>query len=187
MWGTELKELVLGREGVLVVRPDSGDPPVIGVQVLDALGQAFGTTTNDAGFKMLPPYLRIMQGDGISVESLGTILEAMTVAGWAADNAAFGSGGALHQKLHRDTQKCAFKCCSATINGAEVEVFKDPVTDPGKVSKKGKLSLHREGDGFVTKTNGEGDLATDVLQEVFRNGEVLIEEDFKAVRERAAV
>merc|ERR1712072_1289532 len=112
----------------------------------------------------------------MGVESLPKILEAMKTANWAADNAAFGSGGALLQKLHRDTQKCAFKCCSATINGAEVEVFKDPITDPGKVSKKGKLSLHAEGDSFVTKTNGEGDVATDVLQEVFRNGEVLIED-----------
>jgi len=36
--------------------------------------------------------------------------------GWSADNIAFGSGGALLQRVHRDTQKCAFKCCYAVIN-----------------------------------------------------------------------
>jgi hypothetical protein len=40
-----------------------------------------------------------------------------------------------------DTQKCAFKCCSIVVNGEEREVFKDPITDPGKKSKKGRLTL----------------------------------------------
>ena len=35
-------------------------------------------------------------------------------ANWAAENVAFGSGGALLQKLNRDTQKCAFKCSEIT-------------------------------------------------------------------------
>ena len=45
---------------------------------------------------------------------------------------AFGSGGGLLQKLNRDTQKCAFKCAMAVVDGEEREVFKDPITDPGK-------------------------------------------------------
>jgi len=44
----------------------------------------------------------------------------MTKHGWSADNIAFGSGGALLQRVHRDTQKCAFKCCYAIINGKGV-------------------------------------------------------------------
>jgi hypothetical protein len=48
----------------------------------------------------------VIQGDGISYETLGAILDAMAASGWAADNLAFGSGGALLQKLNRDTQKC---------------------------------------------------------------------------------
>ena len=40
--------------------------------------------------------------------------------GWSADNLAFGSGGALLQKIDRDTQKCAFKCSFAVINGEGV-------------------------------------------------------------------
>ena len=54
-----------------------------------------------------------------------------------ADNIAFGSGGLL-QKMNRDTLKCAFKCSCVTINGNQVDVFKDPIDAPGKKSKKGK-------------------------------------------------
>ena len=69
---------------------------------------------------MLPPYLRVIQGDGISYETLEEILDNMTKHKWSADNLAFGSGGALLQKLNRDTQKCAFKCSYCVVNGKEV-------------------------------------------------------------------
>ena len=65
-------------------------------------------------------FLSSMQGDGISYETIGDILEHMKVNQWSADNVAFGSGGALLQRLHRDTQKCAYKCSYAIINGKGV-------------------------------------------------------------------
>ena len=40
--------------------------------------------------------------------------------GWSSDNLAFGSGGALLQKLNRDTLKCAYKCSAVVINGKNV-------------------------------------------------------------------
>lgn len=41
----------------------------------------------------------------------------------------------------------------------QVNVFKDPVADPNKRSKKGRLSLHRTQSGdFVTLEEGKGDL-----------------------------
>ena len=68
---------------------------------------------------------------------LENILNHLKDNGWSADNIAFGSGGGLLQKLNRDTQKCAFKCSLAIVDGEEVFVHKDPVTDPGKKSKQG--------------------------------------------------
>ncbi len=62
----------------------------------------------------------LCQGDGISYERIVAILTAMESAQWCSDNVVFGSGGALLQKLDRDTQKCAYKCCMATINGKKV-------------------------------------------------------------------
>lgn len=90
------------------------------VQVLEILGAKFGSTTNTKGYKMLPPYLRVIQGDGISYETLEAILENMKNNKWSSDNLVFGSGGALLQRLDRDTQKCAFKCSFAVVNGKEV-------------------------------------------------------------------
>ena len=190
LWGTELKEMIKNRKGTLVVRPDSGDPPVIVPQLLDLLGEAFkeDVTTTSTGHKLLPPYIRMIQGDGISVESLELILDAMAEKGWAADNLAFGSGGALLQKINRDTQKCAFKCSEITkSDGSSTQVFKDPITDKGKQSKKGKLTLEMGKDGkLTTVTEGKGSAEKDVLVEVFRDGALAIEWSFEEVRKRAA-
>lgn len=100
---------------------------------------------------MLPDYLRIIQGDGICYETICGILDALIENGWSAENITFGSGGALLQRMDRDTQKCAYKCCLAEIDGKRVEVFKDPVTDPGKTSKKGDLTLVRKDGQFFSK------------------------------------
>lgn len=187
VWGEQLKDLIVkrGENGTLVVRPDSGDPPEVVVKVLNILGEKFKTTTNSKGYKMLPPYIRVIQGDGISYESLGAILENMKKNHWSADNLAFGSGGALLQKLDRDTQKCAFKCSYAVINGKQVNVFKQPITDLGKKSKKGRLSLECENGEYKTIEEGKGDPKKDILITVFENGKLLRDYTFKEVRENA--
>ena len=119
-WGDKLKEMVERRQGILFVRPDSGDPATVVVKVLEILGRKFGTVTNTKGYKQLPPYLRVIQGDGVNINTLDGILGAMKKAKWSAENIAFGSGGALLQQLDRDTQKCAFKCSNVTVNGINV-------------------------------------------------------------------
>jgi nicotinamide phosphoribosyltransferase len=47
MWGTELKQMILDRDGTLVVRPDSGEPKIIVVEVLTILEKQFGSTKNE--------------------------------------------------------------------------------------------------------------------------------------------
>ena len=194
LWGGELKHLVKKRGesgGRLVVRPDSGDPPVIVPQLLDILGEAFAedVTKTSTGHKLLPPYIRMIQGDGISYESLGAILDAMAEKGWAAENLAFGSGGALLQKLNRDTQKCAFKCSEVICNGEARVVYKDPITDKGKLSKKGKLTLERDAKTgkLTTITEGRGNPAQDLMIEVFRDGDMCTEWTFEDIRQRAVL
>ena len=56
-------------------------------------GEKFGSVKNSKGYKMLPPYIRVIQGDGISYETLPMILEKMKENDWSAENIAFGSGG----------------------------------------------------------------------------------------------
>ena len=50
------------------------------------------------------------------------IYDNMVKNKWAACNVVFGSGGALLQRMDRDTQKCAFKCCEAIVNGKPVDL-----------------------------------------------------------------
>merc|ERR1712226_34431 len=121
------------------------------------MGGKFGSTKTSTGHKLVPPCIRVIQGDGIDINSLAMILKAMSDAGWAADNLAFGSGGALLQKLHRDTQQCAFKCSCAEVNGTSVDVMKEPITDFHKRSKKGRLTLEKNGDEWTTTVEGAGD------------------------------
>ena len=86
--GEELRELVEARSkaggGFLVVRPDSGDPREVLGRVFTILGDKFGCTTNTKGYKVLPECIRVIQGDGISYDSIGDILES--VAGTQREN-----------------------------------------------------------------------------------------------------
>lgn len=190
IWGTTLKSQVLERDGVLVIRPDSGNPVEVLPKVLGILGERFGTTTNAKGFKVLNPKVRLIQGDGIDYQSLGTILDALRDDGWSADNIAFGSGGGLLQKVDRDTQKCAFKCSSIGIgddldNLTWRDVYKDPVTDSGKRSKRGRLALLRNECGGYKTVREEEAGERNLLVPVFRNGELLLDQNFADVRKRA--
>jgi len=190
LWGKDLKDLIMSRTappGKVVVRPDSGDPPKIVVEVLECLAKNFPVTTNAAGYKELTPHVRVIQGDGISYESLKLILENMKANKWAATNVCFGSGGALLQKMDRDTQKCAFKCCEITVNGQKRNVFKDPITDSGKKSKTGKLKLVKQGGTITTLTEGQGAESQDLMVEVFNNGKLMKEFTFMEVRANAEV
>ena len=187
MWGGALKEKVKAREGkgTLVVRPDSGHPPEMVVKCLELLGAAFGTTTNAKGYKMLPSYVRLIQGDGIDIDMLANICGHMALFKWSVDNVAFGSGGGLLQKVNRDTQKCAYKCSWVEVDGVARDVQKNPITAPGKKSKKGRLTLEKSGNSFVTVENG--DTAKDCLVKVFDNGDLVVDQNFAEIRVRADV
>ncbi len=182
IWGDKLRGKVLAREGCLVIRPDSGDAKKILPDIIKILGDKFGFTKNDKGYFVLNPKVRVIQGDGVNINSLKEILEVLKQNQLSADNIAFGSGGANLQKLDRDTQKNAFKCSSITIDGEEREVFKQPITDPGKNSKKGRLALIKTDKGYETVS---GPNENDILQVVFEDGEIKKEYNFEEVRNNA--
>jgi nicotinamide phosphoribosyltransferase len=187
LWGQQLREKVLQREGTLVVRPDSGNPREVVLKVLEILAAKFGATTNGKGYRVLHPKVRVIQGDGVNYWTIQDTLTAMNRAGWSADNITFGMGGALLQQLNRDTQKFAFKCSNVTVNGQDRDVFKDPVEGHDKASKRGRLALHSQ-DGAWTTVRVQGDAydAEDHLHTVFCNGQVLTEQSIAQVRERAS-
>jgi len=185
LWGDELKAEVLGRDGTLVVRPDSGDPLKVVPDVVRALGSAFGFHRNDKGYLVLDDHVRVIQGDGITADTIEPILEELEKQGLSADNIAFGSGGGLLQMLNRDTLRFAFKCAEITINGKTRDVFKNPVTDTSKASKKGRMKLIKDAEGF--RTVREDESGEDILQVVFENGKLVKEYTLEEVRKNAEI
>lgn len=186
-----LKQMLLEKGGTLVVRPDSGDPLTMPVEVIERLMDKLGYTTNSKGFRVLPAFVRVIQGDGIDHDSLPRLVDNMIAAGLSLDNLAFGMGGGLLQKVNRDTLKYAMKASArCDSNGVWHDVFKDPITDPSKTSKRGRLGLvHSCGVGSCSYKTVPRKVADDkgknLLQVVFRNGELLVDDDFDAIRERA--
>ncbi|XP_043565043.1 nicotinamide phosphoribosyltransferase [Chiloscyllium plagiosum] len=191
IWGEDLRHLIELRspEAPLIIRPDSGNPLDTVLQVLEILGKKFPPTENPKGYKVLPPFLRIIQGDGVDINTLQEIVQGMKAHKWSIENITFGSGGALLQKMTRDLLNCSFKCSYVVTNGLGVNVFKDPVMDPNKRSKKGRLSLHCTPAGhYVTLEEGKGELeenGPDLLHTVFKNGKVIKAYTFDEVRENA--
>lgn len=191
-WGQKLKDVVLNREGTLVIRPDSGDPVFTLLKVFDILMEKFGYSINEKGYKVLPPQLRVLQGDGIDIETIRAIYGALKINGISAENLVLGMGGALLQKLDRDTQKFAFKCSYAEINGKGIDVEKHPVEidhhgvmrQSFKKSKAGRLKLIKTGEGYKTVKENEMPEYKDQLVTVFENGKILSEETFEDIRKR---
>lgn len=191
LWGGELRQQIIDSGATLVIRPDSGDPEAICCKVIKILDDKFGHTVNSKGFKVLNN-VRIIQGDGVNESTINNILGHFAVLGYSADNIAFGMGGALLQIVNRDTQKFAMKCSSALVNGEWIDVQKDPITDAGKKSKAGRVTLWANGGEFkssVEQPKGWADKGigewTEVLVEVFRDGVVVNESTFDQVRERS--
>lgn len=195
-WGKTLRDEVIASGGTLVVRPDSGDPVEVVHQCITLLDEAFGHTKNGKGYRLLN-HVRLIQGDGVNPDSIRAILERITSVGYAADNIAFGMGGALLQKVDRDTQKFALKCSAARIDGQWVDVFKAPVTDAGKFSQRGRLTLirHREYGTYKTvpipaSLERAEDLVPEhgwehAMETVWENGELVKDWSFADVRARS--
>lgn len=195
MYGTELKQKILNRDGTLVIRPDSGPPPLMDIELLRKLYKYFSADDNGNGYKELDSHVRVIQGDGIDYHRLQVIVELLKRKRWSINNIAFGSGGGLLQKLNRDTQKCAFKCSYAVVNGKEIDVQKRPIHAPGKKSKRGRLKVVEKNGKIVTLTadaDEDGETAEsngdpDLLVTVFENGYSMRHWTWAEVKENASL
>lgn len=169
-----LKRALMESNMKLVVRPDSGDPRTNVPHLLNLLGKYFGFTMNAKGFKMLPEYIGVIQGDSIDEKSLVEIAAAIEAAGWSLDNVNFGSGGGLLQKdVTRDEHRYAQKASYVIVNGEERAIQKMPKTDPTKASKSGRFSVVRRNGRLMTIKEGEMEAGErDELELVYENGRV---------------
>lgn len=184
--GTELNDAImsfLDVEGNKVVfRPDSGEPVSTTIECLNLLSDGFGSHLNSKGYRVFDLNIGLLWGDGLDYQKIRGILFAMKSNGWAAENIIFGMGGGLHSTVNRDTQRNAFKCSAQLRNGQWHDIFKNPL-DSSKKSKTGRFKLIQDKYSFRTvPIDSEGE---DYLRCVFKNGELLIEDKFSDIKNRA--
>lgn len=190
----EFVELVKSGTTKVVFRPDSGDMFELVPKILEMQQAAYGYTTTRTGHKSTK-YVGIIWGDGVDHSSIRQLLGNLLILGYAADCVIFGSGGALLQKVNRDTYKFAQKASAISIAGKWEGIAKDPITDPGKKSLTGVLTLARwKQTGALTtydflaggEINAASPLLEDVHQLVYHYGALYNETTLEEVRQRCA-
>lgn len=185
LWGTELHDKIVEKKALVAIRPDSGDPCTQVMMCLNILQEKFGFTTNSKGYKVLNN-MRVVQGDGITGEVIEQILSTMLREGFSPTNiGTFGSGKEILQAVDRDTNRSAIKCDAVLINGEWRDAFKDPVTDQSKKSLRGRQGVVSELGEYKAKRLDAIPEGKDAMRTVWKNGELLIDEDFETMRSRA--
>lgn len=187
----KLADKIKAKNVTLVVRPDSGEIHDVLPTVLDILEEGFGFTLNSKGYKVLTN-VKVLWGDGINEDTCTLPFQIAKDKGISADSIITGSGGGLMQvDINRDTNKFAIKGSNVIIDGVSIPIAKDPITDHGKQSKKGKFALtynHLLGwetlsEASLINGNPVMDSLHNLLETVFLNGEILREQTIDEIRE----
>jgi nicotinamide phosphoribosyltransferase len=195
-----LKDEILAHNGCFLVRGDSGDCVKVVTETVFHLWDTFGGTINSKGYKVLDPHVKALYGDSITIQRAEEIYEILKQAGFAACNVSLGVGSfSMHcieedgmlKPFTRDTFSSCIKACDAIINGKEYPIFKDPKTDREtgegfKKSQRGACRVFLK-DGELTYEDGltyEESLKNNIMQPVFRDGKLLVDESLNDIRQR---
>lgn len=183
--GKELRDEVLAYPGLVTVRCDSGNPTEVPADTVEWLMESFGFETNSKGFKVLPPNLRVTQGDGLVLSTYAGLYAELERRGLAADNVICGMGGGLLQRVNRDTMQFGFKVNAVQRSGTWRDVFKAPTGDAVKRSKPGRLALQYKDGEYATVRRDSISPEENLLQPIYRNGKLLKLWDFKELIARS--
>lgn len=147
--GTRLRQTIIDigttLGGRLVARPDSGNPVTTPIEIIEILMEKFGFTVNDKGYKVLPSYIGVLQGDGINEDSIREIVALLDEKKISIENIVFGMGSKLvDPEGGRDKFSFAMKAVAQQeADGTWTDLFKDPITDVGKRSHRGRVTTYR--------------------------------------------
>jgi len=160
--------------GLMVLRPDSGEPAEVVLEALTAAEKVVGVTVNSKGYKVLNG-IAVIQGDGVNYQSIRTIIDNYLKHGYSAQNVAFGMGGGLLQKVNRDTMSFATKLSfMRTPDGKYRDIMKKPKSDPSKISLPGILKVKRvDGIPTVFPSSENDDDKDNLLETVWDCGPVV--------------
>ena len=187
----DVKSLIVNRPGRVVFRPDSGSPLNNVCKYSEMLGNSFGYSLNRKGYKVINNNVGLIQGDGMTENSIPETYREYIKTGWSPENFITGSGGGLLvEGLTRDTDRWAIKVSHVEIDGQSVNVSKTPQSDLTKLSKPGMLKLAEVNKRFSTISSAQTTKVMfnsyiDSLETVFENGEIMREQTFEDVRKTA--
>jgi nicotinamide phosphoribosyltransferase len=202
---SRLKGVIEGRDGKVVIRPDSGDPVKIicgdsasedkhiRKGVVECLWDIFGGSESSSGYKVLSEKIGAIYGDSITLERAEHIAQRLAQKGFASTNVVLGIGsftyqGAITQDciVTRDSHGMAVKSTYGEINGEPKAIFKDPITDDGlKKSLKGLISVHDTEGGFVSRDESSWcDVENCAFNEIWTNGSFVTRSSLSDVRKK---
>ena len=153
--------------------------------LIQCLWDTFGGVVNSKGYKVLDSHIGAIYGDSITYQRMMEIFERLERKGFASSNVVFGIGSYTYQYVTRDVLGFAVKCTAVTIGGDEHIVFKAPKTDSKKKSQRGRVKVVNNGDSYVDNLYSDSDYSDDVMQTIFKDGKLLVEDNFQTLRERA--
>lgn len=158
--GTKLKDEIIASGGVMVMRPDSGDPEVEPSMVGDDIETTFGVTVNEKGYKTIHAATAVIQGDGNRVDTFEGILKGWVEAGYSMDGFALGMGGGITHDGGRDDFSFSMKSVAASDGTRWTRLLKEPITDIGKKSLSGLVRCREDANGnlevFDAMAEGNG-------------------------------
>lgn len=188
--GRNLKSLILSKGGTLVLRPDSGDPVSVCLRIIKSLANSFGYAVNKKGFMVLNPAVRVIYGDSINRVTMNSILTALYINGFSAENVTFGMGGGLLQDVLRDDLGWAQKGSAirdSSVSSDWIGIQKDPATARQKRSLKGRLMVVQDAGVIKTVVEGTYPAERNLFQDVWDTGNLLRDQPFSDVRERSEI
>lgn len=179
---------IMARDGKVVFRPDSGKPLPVTRECLEIIGRSVGITDNSKGYKVIPPQVGCLWGDGIKEQGIFDLFDGLAEDHWAADNMVIGMGGGLLQDMTRDTQRFAFKSSWQEWDGEGHDILKDPI-DGSKKSKAGLLELVRTESGLFDTKKRHLVLPSDelLLETVLEDGDLIRDMNFDQVQHNARI
>lgn len=189
----KIKDLIMARDGKLVIRPDSGDPikiicgdpnsddPAAVKGAVEVLWDLFGGEVNKKGFKQLDSHIGLIYGDSITLDRCRTICRRLKQKGFASTNVVYGVGSYTYQHVTRDTFGFAIKSTYGVIDGVPVNIYKKPKTDSGvKNSAKGLLQV--TADLKLLQCVSEEEEKKGALETIFLDGKLVKETTLAKVR-----
>lgn len=189
-------------EAKITVEEVATEPSYYGV--IELLGNIFGYTTNEQGYRVLDPHIGAIYGDSITLERQVKIYENLANKKFAATNIVVGVGSYTYVMLTRDSAGYAAKgawfdtienwwpspeSVEPGIIRKTFDIYKDPITDDGtKKSLKGLckvdqiIGAHGKSEIFVKTECTEEEEEEGLLLTIYEDGEFYNQTTLEQIR-----